>query len=195
MGASLEIQPPMRSASNHSAIRHSVLTSAFLLSLCTVAACSHAAPDLSGYTEEEPPPYSTQIQVALPLAARQLDSGWYAVEQGSWRWTARNFAVVLRRPIGADRRGAVLTLHFILPDAVLAQLKSVTLRAFIEGSPLAPETYRASGKQVYTRDVPASLLSAHTLRIDFALDRAFVPGHGDLRELGVIADNVGLDTR
>ena len=169
--------------------------STLLITLCVLTACSRSAPDLSRFTEEEPPPESSELQVADPLAARQLLSGWYPVEQNSWRWTAKNFAVILRRPVGAAKAGARLTLEFTLPDVVLSRLRSVTLRASIEGAPVAPETYRAVGKQTYARDVPASLLSRHTLRVDFALDKALPPNPADRRELGLIVDRVGLDTK
>jgi hypothetical protein len=76
---------------------------------------------------------------------------------------------------------------------VISQLHSVTLWASIQGTRLAPETYRQAGRAAYTRDVPASLLPGNTVRIDFELNRVMVPGKGDERELGVIADRVGLE--
>jgi hypothetical protein len=41
--------------------------------------------------------------------------------------------------------------------------------------------------------VPANLLSSTTVRVDFELNRVMVPGNGDNRELGVIAERVGLE--
>jgi hypothetical protein len=45
------------------------------------------------------------------------------------------------------------------------------------------------------REVPAALLTGHEVRIDFELDKAMVPGNGDPRELGIVADLVGLETK
>ena len=152
-----------------------------------------AAPDLSDRTEEEPPQPSTGVQVADSRAGRQLISGWYKVEFNAWRWTARKFSVELRPPIGAAVRGATLTLNFTLPVVVISQLGSVTLSASVQGSRLAPETYRTAGKALYARKVPAGLLSGKTVRVDFELDKVMAPGKGDSRELGIVADWVGLE--
>ena len=152
-------------------------------------------PDLTGLTEEEPPQPSTEVQVADPITSSQLLSGWYKVEGKSWRWTAGKFGVLLRPPIGSPMRGATLTLNFAVPAVVITQLHSVTLWASIQGTKLASETYRQGGRAVYTRDIPASLLSGSTVRIDFELNRVMVPGNGDTRELGIIADRVGLEAK
>jgi hypothetical protein len=166
---------------------------ALLITLTLLTACG--PPDLSNRTEEEPPQPSTEIQVADPAASPQLTSGWYNVERNSWRWTAGKFSVALRPPIGSAVRGASLTLHFNVPEVVISQLRSVTLSASIQGTRLTPETYPTAGKAVYARDVPASLLNGDTVLIDFALNRVMVPGHGDTRELGIIADRVGLEAK
>jgi hypothetical protein len=152
-------------------------------------------PNLTGLTEEEPPQPSTEVQVADPLTSSQLLSGWYKVEGNAWRWTAGKFAVILRPPIGSAVKGATLTLNFAVPAVVISRLHSVTLWASIQGTKLAPETYEKGGRAVYTRDVPASLLSSSTVRIDFELNRVMLPGNGDHRELGVIADRVGLEAK
>ena len=169
-----------------------------LLSASFATGCKSRGPDLAAYTEEEaasPPRPAAGIQVADPRAASQLVSGWWDVEDHAWRWTARKFAVVLRAPIGAARGGATLRFRFTLPDVVFNHFKSATLSASIKGTPLAPETYRRPGVAIYTREIAADLLSAPSVRIEFALDNAFVPGNGDPRELGVIAHDLGLESQ
>lgn len=165
-----------------------------LLGLCATG-CHRAAPDLAGYTEEEPPRLAVALDLGDPASAGQLVFGWYPVERNTWRWTARNFAVVLRPPPAAARRGAILRFHFSLPDSVLSRLKQVTLSASTQGTRLAPETYHRVGPAVYQRDVPAALLAGDSVRFDFSLDKALPAGDFDPRELGVIADHVGLETR
>ena len=159
--------------------------------------CKSREPDLAAYTEEEaaPPRAAAGIQVADPQAAPQLVSGWWDVEDHAWRWTARKFAVVLRAPIGAARGGATLRFRFTLPDVVFSHFKSVTLSASVAGTPLAPETYRRPGPAIYTREIPAGLLSTPGVRIDFQLDNAFSPGNGDPRELGLIAHGLRLESK
>ena len=174
-------------------IRRHFLTSLLLAALGLVAGCG--PPDLTGLTEEEPPQPSAEVKVADPLASSQLLSGWYKVEGNSWCWTAGKFAVALRPPIGSAMNGATLTLNLTVPAVVISQLHSVTLWASILGTKLAPQTYAQGGRAAYTRDVPASLLSGKTVRIDFELNRVMVPGKGDRRELGVIADRVALEPK
>jgi hypothetical protein len=78
---------------------------------------------------------------------------------------------------------------------MISRLHSVTLTAAVQGTKLAPETYRESGQLTYVREVPPALLSENVVRVDFALDKAWVPGRGDDRELGLVAIRVGLDTK
>jgi hypothetical protein len=84
-------------------------------------------------------------------------------------------------------------LNFTLPGVVFSRFKAVTLAASIHKERLSPETYRQPGEAVFTRDVPASLLSGHSVRVDFELDRATPPGNPDTRELGLIAHSVGFE--
>ena len=43
---------------------------------------------------------ATTVQVADPKMAAQLVSGFHGVENGSWRWTQRQFTVALGRSRG-----------------------------------------------------------------------------------------------
>ena len=162
---------------------------------CFLSGCATGPIDLSGRTEEEPPPLATGIEVAEVETASQLVAGWHDLEQNTWRWTAVKFAVQLRPPVESQKRGAALEFRFTLPDVEISKRKAVTLFASVRGTQLAPQTYRAAGDKLYTRDVPAALLSGHSVRIDFTVDRPFVPGSGDLRELGVIGRSVRLELK
>ena len=171
--------------------RHLLITP---LVLC-VTACRKTEPDLSAFTEEEPPHLSSLIHVADPLVASQLLSGWHQVEQNAWRWTARNFAAVLRPPPGSADLGAILQFRLVVPEPVIKQLKFVTLSASIPGLRLSPETYRQPCEAAYARDIPPRTLSGDSVRVDFALDKAIPPSQGDGRELGVIAFSLALETK
>ena len=174
--------------------RHVLILS---FALCA-AACRRTEPDLSVYTEEEPPHLSSAIRTADPHAASQLVSGWHQVEDNAWRWTARSFSAVLRPPPGSGKFGAILTLHLTVPDVVIARLGSTTLSASVAGLRLAPETYAHSGVARYVREIPPSILSGDSVRVDFALDRAIPPKSidaRDSRELGVIVGGLDLQTK
>src|ERR1700730_13045266 len=57
---------------------------------------------------------SSMINVADPHFAVQLTKGFYDVESGAWRWTARNFSAMLRPPRDAGQKGAMLVLKFAI---------------------------------------------------------------------------------
>ena len=62
-------------------IHRQFLTALLFAALGVITGCG--APDLTGFTEEEPPRPSTEIQVAGPYASSQLISGWYNVGPAS----------------------------------------------------------------------------------------------------------------
>jgi len=146
-------------------------------------------------TEEEPPPLASVVHVADPAAAAQLLKGFHALEQGSWRWTAGSFAVALRPPARASERGARLTVRLSIPDVVMERLKTLTLKATVDGTALSPETYSKPGDHVYTREIPPGVFTGKPVVADFALDKTFAPGGGDERELGIIVTTIGLEAK
>ena len=81
----------------------------------------------------------------------------------------------------AARSSPTLTFEFHLPEPVLAQHPSITLRARANGQELPPATYNTLGLQTYTarlRSVPAE-----SLVVEFELDRCIGPSDADPREL------------
>ncbi len=135
---------------------------------------------------------SPTVYVSDPVSEGQLKSGFHSVEQNAWRWTEKQFSVVLGVPEGADQSGAVLEFQLAVPDAVIQKLQSVTLSATVGGVSLAPETYSRAGEYVYTRQIPPAALAGDAVTIEFALDRAIPAGETDRRELGVIATSFVL---
>lgn len=131
------------------------------------------------------------VQVADPKNTAQLLKGWHAVEQGSWRWTEKQFSVALKPP--AAGRPATLQLKFSLPDALLQRLHSITLSASVNGVALPSETYTQPGAHVYAQSVPANALAGPAVQVDFSLDKALGPDDNDRRELGVVVSSVGLE--
>jgi hypothetical protein len=125
-------------------------------------------------------------------AGAQLLSGFYGVENNAWRWTAGKFSVLLLTPPAARQSGATLTLAFSIPDGVIEKLRKMTLTASVNGTTFQPAVYAKPGPEAYTAGIPASLLSADTVKIDFALDKTVAPGGADTRQLGIIASSVGL---
>lgn len=135
---------------------------------------------------------ASTIYAGDPNVADHFTQGFYAVEENAWRWTAKNFAVMLSPPLHADQKGAQLMVKVAVPDPVIQKFGSVQLTASVDGYKLEPQIYAKAGKYTYTRDVPADHLKDDTARIDFSLDHALPPGATDRRELGIIVSEVGL---
>ena len=147
-------------------------------------------------TDEEASPRPAMIvRVADTATASQLVSGFYEIEHDAWRWTAGKFSVRLRPPRQASKRGAILQLKFSVPEVAIAKLKSVGLEATLNGKTLGRETYQHAGEFIYSRDIPAHLLTYEPVKIDFSLDKVLPATPGDKRDLGVIAISVGFEPK
>jgi hypothetical protein len=146
-------------------------------------------------TEEAAPRLASVVHVSDPKVEAQLVSGFYGIEGNAWRWTARQFTVVLRAPSGAAERGATLELDLTVPPVVIDKLKTVSLSATADGHPLPPETYTTSGQFRYKRDIPPATLTNQSVRVEFQLDKAMPPSNGDMRELGIIVGSAGLEAK
>ena len=136
----------------------------------------------------------SKIDIAEIGTEDQLVSGFYQLENGAWRWTARAFSAALKPPDGAEQRGATLELQFYIPDSQIASLGPMTLSASIEGYVLTPETFSRSGAYVYSRKIPREALATSLLPVRFSFDKARAPFIGDGRELAVIVSRIELQT-
>jgi hypothetical protein len=82
-----------------------------------------------------------------------------------------------------------------IPDAIMDRIKSTTLTANVNGAALPGETYTKAGEYTYSKDVPASALSADAVTAEFALDKFLPPGAVDQRELGVVVTSIGFEAK
>jgi hypothetical protein len=189
----LEIKRPGLAANRRYLRYGCVFALAFTL---LAAGCKGKRNRVSVQNEEESAPrVASTVKMNDVRASAQLASGFYSLESNAWRWTAGKFSVVLRPPVTAPERGALLKFEFSLPDAVFKKTGPITLTASIQGTKLKPQRYSASGSYTYAVDVPPNLLSGETVPVDFALDKYLPPGTGDQRELGVIASSVGFEPK
>jgi len=163
--------------------------------LAPVCGCRRQQQTRGEATEEEPPSLASVVHVADRATAAQLLKGFHGLEQGSWRWTAGSFSVILRPPAMAIQRGARLQVKLAIPEVIIQKLKTLTLKATVNSVALPPETFSQPGDHTYSREVPASALSGNSAVVDFALDKTFAPGGGDQRELGIVVTTVGLEAK
>jgi hypothetical protein len=148
-----------------------------------------------GDTDEDTPKMRSVLNMGDPKVEPQLIKGFHGVEAAAWRWTEKDFTVALRPPFGGSQKGAKLTVKLTIPPVVIEKLKNVSLSATAGGSALPPETYTTAGDYVYVREIPASLLTGDSLRVDFQLDKAMAPSGPDIRELGIIVLSIGLESK
>ena len=170
------------------------LYSAVLILALTVAAtaCKARHDRVTVQNEEETAPrLATLVRMNDPKTSAQMLSGFYGLENNTWRWTSGNFSVLLRPPPGSRAQGGVLTFDFTLPDVVIQKLKAITITASVNGMKLKSARYDKPGVDVFSADVPPALLDGDTLKVDFALDKT-IPPDVDKRNLGVIATSIGL---
>ena len=161
-----------------------------LAALLLLPSCSLRRPDGPLVQEEPPYPGRTSIHVADPGIVAQLLRGWHSVEQESWRWTEKHFAVALKVP--SPGKPATLQLDLVLPNPLIAKLGAITLTAAINGATLPAQTFTKPGPHLYAQNVPPAAVNAEVVRIDFLLDKALPPNNIDNRELGVVVSSVGL---
>ena len=114
-----------------------------------------------------------ESRIARRYSVKLLE-GWHPLEQNSYRWTERRFAIELRQPSSA--RFSSLRFDFRWMGS-----EPVTLSAKVNGSDVAPAAFPAEGTHSYTVPIP----SDQSIRIDFAADNC-LPAGMDERELALL---------
>ena len=127
-----------------------------------------------------------------PVFAGHFTAGFYDIEAHAWRWTNKEFAVTLNPPLHSAERGARLVMHVVVPEAVIQHSQFVELSCSVQGLKLDPQVFAKAGSYTYARDVPANELQGREVRIDFAVDHTLPPTPPDIRQLGIIVNEVGL---
>lgn len=183
-------------------IRHICVPSTILTMILTmvltlsIAGCKGKREKVAVVNEEEAAPkVAMTLKMGDPKASAQLLSGFYTVENGSWRWTSGKFSVMLRPPANGPQAGATLKFTFAAPEVVMTKIAPVTLTASIGVTKLKSETYKEPGNYTYAVDVPATLLAGEAVKVDFALDKSLPPGGADKRELALIAISVAFEAK
>jgi hypothetical protein len=159
--------------------RPSVLLSFFLVTALALFADDH----------------SNMIRVADPRVATRLVKGFYSTDNAYWRWTAREFSIILNPPKGSAQRGALLVLRYAIVEGVLANLKTMDLSIAVDGVALPRQHYDKPGQFTLRLDVPPEALRFDPVRVDFTLDKALPPSGREVRELGIIVSEVGFESK
>ncbi len=168
-----------------------------LVALLLLGGCRQKR-DLSQYTQEDPKSgLVSSLNVGDAKLAGQLRGGFHQVEAGGWRWTAGKFAVELRPPFASQTRGAILRLTGNLPEVLFAKTGPIEISAKLNGKALGSQAYRTAGEVAFATDVPAALMGAEEIVVEFATNKPLEPNTfpNDGRELGLIVSNITLETK
>jgi len=147
-------------------------------------------PDTLGSGPAPPPdssvPTTQTLRAADPDFLKQ-STGFYLLEQGGWRWTAREFSLVFPGSLPAT----TLTVHVNVPEAEFQKLGAITMSIRAGNHVLSPETFSRAGDFNMTRSVEPEWGN----RFDFRVDKTLAPAPGDNRELGIIFVSAKLELR
>ncbi len=144
------------------------------------------------YRKTSEPRATSSVNVADLAQSAQLLSGFYNVEGGRSRWTAKTFSVLLNAPPDSGRNGAELSLKLYLPDVQFRNLGPLTMTADTGGQSLPALTLSKPDEYIYPVHVPAQALASGFVVIHFRLDKSSIGLNGDARELGVVVTGVSL---
>jgi len=123
-------------------------------------------------------------------AKPQLISGWHGIEDGAWRWAAREAQAVLATPRDLPVN---FEMRLYFPDEHMQRVGGpVTVAVLLDGKPFVQETYPAPGPRTILKPVPAGSLSKPATSVTIRLDRAVGPSDADRRELGVVVQGFGF---
>jgi hypothetical protein len=115
--------------------------------------------------------YFLESRTAKNVPLIRLLDGWHGVENRAWRWTAREFGVLIENTEGATR----FELRFTLPFG-----RRVTIEAEVNGAQLPVREFEGAGEHVYSE-----LIAAAGRRNVIGVRVAGEP-LSDGRELGVV---------
>ncbi len=149
--------------------------------------------DLYGQTSS--PRAASSVNMADPAQAAQLLDGFYGIEGGKSRWTARNFSALLKVPPGntaASTLKVALSLKLYVPDVQIRNLGPITISAEVAGQELPGLILSKPTEYTYSASVPTTALQSGYVVVNFHLDKSSTGLNGDARELGVVVTEVGL---
>jgi hypothetical protein len=133
------------------------------------------------------------INVSDPAAADQLINGFYLVEQGGWRWTAKTFAVSFPTPPTVAEHPALLSLHFTIPNVIINTLGPITLTTRVNGNQVDSHRYDQPGFRLRQDvEIPEALLTESPTRVEFELDKTLDDQTSSKFEVGIVVESVSL---
>jgi hypothetical protein len=124
----------------------------------------------------------------------QLISGWYAIENGAWRWMAPEAEATLR-PLPDQAVQFELQLFFP-PDFMRHAGSPVTVSVMLNGKPFTSAMYFEPGGHTLAKRIPPELLGElftwPTTHVSIRVNPYIPPSATDQRALGVVVQGLGF---
>jgi tRNA (mo5U34)-methyltransferase len=121
-------------------------------------------------------------RVHFPELHVRLAEGWYPLE-GSFRWTAKSFALEVVLPLEKPFSG--FSLSVFVPRQIVPAGRTVRLGCSIRDQLVGAGEYAAGGFYEFRGELPPFALHEPVLRFDFTVENEFVSDESDGRELGI----------
>ena len=163
--------------------------------LLTPAGCKRKRRAPAVAAAESPSEPATMLGTADPRSALQLTKGFYEIENGGWRWSAKEFSAVLKPPPTGPQKGARLVLKFTVAEASITKLGPITLTAKVGSTSCREQRYDKPGQFEFKCDISAADLKDPMVLVDFALDKTLPATANDSRELGLVVAMVGFEAK
>jgi hypothetical protein len=146
--------------------------------------------DLPAAVPPEPRPKLSYLKMGDIRCRPQLLSGWYNIEEGAWRWMAKEAEAVVRAPSGYSSEFALQL--FFPPDYMERAGGPVTVSVTLDGKPLAKETYVRPGGYRMSAAAPRNRSTSPEATVGIRLNRALPPSGAERRELGAVVSALGF---
>ncbi|MGB7762165.1 MAG: hypothetical protein WBL61_20195 [Bryobacteraceae bacterium] len=148
-------------------------------------------PELPG---AKPPEMLSHLNLGDTRSRAQLLSGWYTIEDGSWRWMAPEAKATLR-PLPDPAVQFELQLFFP-PDFMRRAGSPVTVSVMLNGKPFTSAFYYEPGGHRLAKPIPrellGELLTCPTTTVTIRVNPYIPPSATDQRALGAVVQGLGF---
>jgi hypothetical protein len=136
------------------------------------------------------PEFLSYLHLGDIRSRAQLVSGWYAIEDGAWRWMAPEAEAMLQ-PLPDQALRFELQLFFP-PDFMRRAGSPVTVSVMLNGKPFTSALYFEPGGHTVAKRVPPGLLTSPTTYVSIRVNPHIPPTATDQRALGAVVQGLGF---
>ena len=139
------------------------------------------------------PEFASYLNLADVRSRAQLNAGWYAIEDGAWRWMAPDAEATLGPPAQGDLEFEMQL--FFPPDFMSRAGSPVTVSVMLNGALFAKGIYFEPGGHRLAKAVPRDLLTGPAIKVSIEVNPYLPPSAMDQRQLGAVVQGLGFTAR